>query len=371
MKIDVYGENEDANQREHLATFIVSGIDDVATNSIAKKEGSSKPKVSLSFELTRSGLIQLNKAEAKIDETYTVEEKPKKKEDTKTEKNETASEDEEAKEETTETENKTEEQPQEELPIKKTKKRPHTFPLPSISREYKGIPNLTKDQLRAAKDRMRAYDKRDEDKIKTDKAKNDFESVIYSMRDWLNDDENNPYIPQGETETLLNRLSKEEDWLLEGEGDTASYKEYENRFGELNKIMNTFKSRKQEHNMREEAVKYAIAKLDSIYEKSEELKKKKPWITDEQKKDIWDKIDETRAWIEEQVEKQSKQPLYEDPVFRAADLEKQIKKVELIYNRVSAIARPRPKMENIKIDNITIDGKDGGNWEDFIKIENS
>ena len=49
--------------------------------------------------------------------------------------------------------------------------------------------------MRAAKDRMRQYDKRDEDKIKTDKAKNDFESVIYAMRDWLNEDENNPYIP--------------------------------------------------------------------------------------------------------------------------------------------------------------------------------
>jgi len=42
------------------------------------KEGSTKPKISLSFELSRSGLLQLNKAEAKIEETYVVEEKPQK-----------------------------------------------------------------------------------------------------------------------------------------------------------------------------------------------------------------------------------------------------------------------------------------------------
>jgi len=30
----------------------------------------------LSFELTRTGLIKLNKAEAKIEETYLVEERP-------------------------------------------------------------------------------------------------------------------------------------------------------------------------------------------------------------------------------------------------------------------------------------------------------
>jgi hypothetical protein len=101
------------------------------------------------------------------------------------------------------------------------------------------------------------------------------------------------------------------------------------------------------------------------------LKKKKPWITDDQKKDIWEKIDETRQWIEEQVEKQSQKPLYEDPIFKASDLESKIKKVEIVFNRISNIARPKPKLENIKIDNITIDGNEGGNWEDFIKIENS
>lgn len=218
---------------------------------------------------------------------------------------------------------------------------------------------------------MRAYEKRDEDKIKTDKAKNDFESVIYAMRDWLNDDENNPYIPQGESESLLIRLSKEEDWLLEGEGDTASHKEYESRFGDLNKIMSQFRNRKSEHNGREEAVKAANSKLDALVEKGEELKKKKSWITDEQKKDIWEKIDETRQWIEEQVDKQSKQPLYEDPVSKSSDLDAKIRKAELVYNRVAATSRPKPKFENIKIDNITIDGNEGGNWEDFIKIENS
>ena len=39
-----------------------------------------------------------------------------------------------------------------------------------------------------ARDRLKLLEKRDETKIKTDKAKNDFESVIYAMRDWVNDD---------------------------------------------------------------------------------------------------------------------------------------------------------------------------------------
>ena len=38
-----------------------------------KRENVTRPRVTLSFELTRSGLVQLNKAEAKVEETYFVD----------------------------------------------------------------------------------------------------------------------------------------------------------------------------------------------------------------------------------------------------------------------------------------------------------
>lgn len=37
---------------------------------------------------------------------------------------------------------------------------------------------------------MKALEKRDNDKEKTDEAKNDFESTIYAFRDFLREDEN-------------------------------------------------------------------------------------------------------------------------------------------------------------------------------------
>jgi hypothetical protein len=81
---------------------------------------------------------------------------------------------------------------------------------------------------------MRSYEKRDEDKVRTDKAKNDFESIIYSMRDWINDESNQPFIPSDDVDKMLNKLSSEEEWLLDGEGDTANLIEYNRRFNELN-----------------------------------------------------------------------------------------------------------------------------------------
>lgn len=43
---------------------------------MATKEGSSKPKVTLSFELTRSHILKITKAEVKIDELVRTEVKP-------------------------------------------------------------------------------------------------------------------------------------------------------------------------------------------------------------------------------------------------------------------------------------------------------
>lgn len=192
MQIDVY--SEDGEKKEKLATFTVKGIDEVANNTVARKEGSSQPKVTLSFELTRSGLIQLNKAEAKIEETYVVEEKPpvKSKILNVTKDNSTDN----TTEENANSTNSDNESSEESEPhtIKKTKKRTIPYPLFNIEKQFYGQPTLTNDQLKKCKERLRLLEKRDDDKAKTDKAKNDFEAIIYALRDWINEDENVPFV---------------------------------------------------------------------------------------------------------------------------------------------------------------------------------
>ena len=49
---------------------------------------------------------------------------------------------------------------------------------------------LTEDQINEARLRLKWYQKRDDDKIKNDIAKNDLEALIYKMRDWLSEDSN-------------------------------------------------------------------------------------------------------------------------------------------------------------------------------------
>lgn len=49
---------------------------------------------------------------------------------------------------------------------------------------------MTESQLKEARDRMKWYKERDENKIKTDEAKNNFESLVYAFRSWLREEEN-------------------------------------------------------------------------------------------------------------------------------------------------------------------------------------
>lgn len=83
--------------------------------------------------------------------------------------------------------------------------------------------------MKACRERLRWFEKRDEDKAKTDKAKNDFESVIYSLRDWVNEDDNLPFVGTSKIEEITQLLRDAEDWL-ENEGYNAKYGEYLSKF---------------------------------------------------------------------------------------------------------------------------------------------
>ena len=64
---------------------------------------------------------------------------------------------------------------------------------------------------------------------------NDFESLIYEIREWVQEDAHQIYLTQEEQDTTLSSLMEAEDWLLYGEGDTASASEFTKRRNELNK----------------------------------------------------------------------------------------------------------------------------------------
>lgn len=298
-------------------------------------------------------------------ETYTIEDRILK---TPSSKNTTTSTDD---EETTNT-TSTDSEDTVEL-VKKTKKRPHSFPLNRSDKKFTGAPSLNKEQLQKAKERLRWYEKRDDDKKKTDQAKNEYEAIIYTMRDWLSEDENAVYVGMEERESIIAKLAEEEEWLLDGEGEFSSHIEYNQRHFDLRKKYDQFKSRKEEFESRVEAVNLARKKFSKIEDELNELSEKKPWIKEEQKKEVSEKIEEVKKWLNTNIDKQNQSPLNEDPVFKVGELEAKLQRLSTLYTKVSSTAKPKEKKKmpkNIKIDNMTFDGDSDMNWEDFININN-
>lgn len=127
--------------------------------------------------------------------------------------------------------NEVEEPAEEEEPVFVDKMVPHSYPvLPEETKH--NVRLLSKEQKKAAKTRISALEKRDNEKFKTDEAKNNFESLIYALRGWLQEDENLVYEKGEEIEKLIEQCSKAEEWLDDAGAETG-YKEYQTKGYEL------------------------------------------------------------------------------------------------------------------------------------------
>ena len=73
------------------------------------------------------------------------------------------------------------------------------------------------------------------------------------------------------------------------------------------------------------------------------MTEKKPWISEEEKKDVLDKVEETREWMEKELAAQNLLKKHEDPVFSVALLADKMKKLQKIFKKVSQKPKPKEK----------------------------
>ena len=166
--------------------------------------------------------------------------------------------------------------------------------------ERKSI-QMSEDQLRVGKARMKWYKQRDEDKIKTDIAKNDFESMIYKLKDFLNEDENHKYIDEAKRLIYIEQLSEMEDWLYD-EGADMNYTVYNNKAKNLTNDYNHYQHLKTEHTYRSEILSKTETAMQAYEAKIEDLKINKTWITEQEFKDVEGKISDLREWVANMTE---------------------------------------------------------------------
>jgi len=407
-----------------LQRYKVSGISAFAKEM--EEKGLGKPKVSLQFELSRSGTTELIKAEALVEEIYTVEVEVEIEEDgevetlastnetssseddknsetqeksssgesnettteeksssTKVESNETAIEDEK------ETENKTQSSAEsvnetlKEKPKKKKtklvekifgvrqktpkpaffsklqeKKRTHRKSL-DVETYYVGkIQPLSKELKEEYKLNIAELARLDKERIFLEEAKNKLESYFYSVKNKLIDyEENIAKISTEEQREELKKLSIEaEDWLFD-EGDSADLETIQSKYDELAVPAEKVWFRLNEMTARPAAVKALNEKLVEIEEKFTTWVTNLTHITEEEKSDVFAKVESARKWLADKVDAQAETAAHDEPAFSSEEVPLQTKPIHKLISKLSKKPKPKPVVEKKETEKNSTDDK--------------
>lgn len=206
---------------------------------------------------------------------------------------------------------------------------------------------LSQEGLKAARERLRWYKKRDEDKERNDIARNEYESLVYKMREWLREEDNEAYVLETEREDRITYLNEMEEWLYD-DGSDANYTVLEKRRKDLDKDFTVYTSRKQLHETLPDTLSKARSGIEKLVTKTANLETEKPHITEEERNDVLARAKELTEWLAKEAQKSEGKSKNEDLSFDSSELSKKLKKLTQLYKKVSSKKAPKPKKEKKK-----------------------
>lgn len=397
-----------------IAKYNITGV----KKAMDKYPNGTKPKINVSFRLTRSGLVEVDKAEAAIEEMVEVEVcetiKPKKKNATDANATEANATDSEAadKEEAPAAAEKAEEAPAEgdekkddaeakdadaekkegdeaekkegddkkaakEEPTRvckmKEEKRVHRVAL-QIESETPLPKPITAAQFKEIKKELDEYDAREKKIRDRAAAYNALESYIYTTREKLESKQELIEVTSKEwRDEFTEKLAAMGSWLDE-DGWDAKTEVLQEKLGELTTVGDAAFYRMKQALDRPEAIKKARAVVRIAEESVQNLTKKMSWLNDSHTQIVTNKTDHFTEWLDNVTKQQEENPPHEDPVFSVEDVYRRFPAIEDAIKRLSRVPKPLPpkkekkgKKED-KGENATeADGeeaKEGGDGED-------
>jgi len=368
--------------KKELQRYKISGV--AAFAKEMEEKGLGKPKVSLQFELSSSGTTSLVKAEAVVEEKYTIEVEVEDEDDEvtetssngtsasdtensseetgsesesnqKTTDNETKGENAKSQNDTSKEESSTDEKGETKKKktkfVEKEKKKSHRKTLEVESYHVGKIQPLSKDLIEEYKSNIATLAELDKQRVLLEEAKNKLESYFYYVKNKLLDDEETiTEISTNEQREELTKLSRDaEDWLFD-EGDSADLETIRGKYDELAAPAEKVWFRLKEMTERPAAVKALNEKLVEIEEKFSQWVANLTHISEEEKSDVNNKIESARKWLSDQVAAQAEKDGHEDPVFTSEEVPLQTKPIQKLIAKLSK--KPKPKPPKVEKKNI-------------------
>lgn len=183
----------------------------------------------------------------------------------------------------------------------------------------------------------------DKERMMLEESKNTYESYIYFIRNKLIDDEEEiaKVTSEEQREALRKSAEDAEEWMFD-EGYTADLKTYDEKYVELSVPAEKAFFRMAELTARPKAIDALTAKLTKIEELMKKWETSMEHITEEERKEVLDKVAEVRKWVEDKVGEQEKTDATTDPVFTSEEVPGQTKRIESIVQRLMKKPKPKP-----------------------------
>lgn len=331
-----------------VLTGKIRGIETAKTSPIFARDTVTKKKLSLTFKYDKSGILSVKKGEVLVIET--VEEKPKKKKGS--EKNETdTSEDDKPK-----TREKT---------VSFTislNDFQHTFTL-KVTEKFEGPQPLTAAQKSKAKKRASDADQSDKVQEKKKVMRNEYETLIYSARDFIQDEDIVPYLAnEDEKAKILLLLDEEEDWLY-GDGITASYDTLKNKLKVLEKKINPIKKRKTARDELPNEIEKGRKQLDESEKGFVKYAKKRSWLPQEELDEYHKLLTEKREYLDTKYEELKTSPLNKKVPFTVGEVRAEVNLVVEKLKFIKRIQKPKTGPKDVESHGELIEKPEGSDTE--------
>lgn len=371
-----YEENDSLPEGTGLGIerYNITGITVFADEMQQKNLG--KPKISLQFELSGSGLTQLVKAEAVVEETITVQEEVEvdddeeevtiSEEDTSSEvdastttedKKEDVTEKDTVNEtETEEHKNETKSKKKKKIMVEKEQKKLHKRPLIVKSYFVGNIQPYSDERMEESQSKLAELDRQDMERQQLEETRNKYESYIYYIKNKLIDDEEQivPVTTEEQRDALLKSAADAEDWMYD-EGYDADLATYQEQYEILSAPAEKVFFRALEATSRPEAVEALKKKLSKVEELMVKWESSKPQVSEEERAEVLAKVDEVRQSLQEKEDEQSAADPTEDPVYTSAEVPLMTKGLESLVGRLNKKPKPAPPKKEKKNETEEVD----------------
>merc|ERR1712228_228333 len=342
-----------AETKEAISDFNVTGVAAALKRlSTPQRTPISKPKVSVTFALSASGLLEVAKAEVSLEmlEKYEDSEVVPLNETELAELdingtesangtaaaavNDTLNGSNSTKVNATAIRTKT-------IKVMKERKRMHNTPLKVSAIELTEVVALNSTHIAAALAANKRQLEAEQMRALNAEAKNQVEAYIIDTRDKLGSDEVIEKVStEEERETLRAEFDKTEDWLYE-EGKDLDAKAYNKKKKEIEKMAAPIFFRAGELDKRPTVVTQALDAVNWTLNILETWATEKPEVTEEERTNVKGLAANFTKWLDGVQEKQAALEPFETPAFVSSEVTAKLEPLEKEVRRL--IKKPKPK----------------------------